>query len=342
MPRSAQNLFLALQFADASTLPELLRGMNRVPAMLADRSSNGDPPMCSSCTAPVKPRLDTDVRFLLNRWTPFSLLAQMATSPQLPARLHREMLLTAWARAALLHRYGLAEKLAPALAAAAPSLRSSLSAFQSARTPPAQHFAAALTFLLFPGMNPYFLSRTPYFTNVSPPIDKLEVSPGWEVNASNWWGVVGSKCTTAENPQGRGPSAWPLSFPWPLPDHQAMVWSSFGYQAYHPIFALLYSRGGPEPPPLLTSAQVAQAKQEWLQLTSLPPAQNLLASEVLGWVRAHPTDPRDPHALWLAAAATGKYMAEGPDQTTPQIHEQALHMLKTRYPDSTWAQTRLP
>ncbi|MGH9606123.1 MAG: hypothetical protein ACRD3N_10555, partial [Terracidiphilus sp.] len=111
---------------------------------------------------------------------------------------------------------------------------------------------------------------------------------------------------------------------------------------YQPIFALLYPSGGPEPPPLLTSTQLAQAEQEWRQLTSLPPAQNLLAGEVLAWARAHPADPRNPHALWLAAAATGKYMGECSDQTTPQLQRQAWHMLTARYPDSHWAQTPLP
>lgn len=102
------------------------------------------------------------------------------------------------------------------------------------------------------------------------------------------------------------------------------------------------NRGEPEPPPLLTSTQLARAKEKWHQLTSLPSAQNLLASEVLDWVRAHPADPRKPHVLWLAAAATGKYIADCPDQTTPQLQRQALHMLKTRYPDSNWALTPLP
>jgi hypothetical protein len=111
-------------------------------------------------------RLDSDSAWILNYETPFRLLEQAALGAEVPADLHRELLLTAFTRGLMLNR-DLTE-IAKALAAA-PVLEAASDADR--------RFAAAFLILHHPEARPYLASGIPRQT---PPgkIDNYR---------DNWW-----------------------------------------------------------------------------------------------------------------------------------------------------------
>jgi tetratricopeptide (TPR) repeat protein len=126
-PPSTANLFLALRFALARNLDELVENALRVPATVTDDLSSQQLPETDwgvgpASFDPVLPRFDDDSLVVLNRLLPVAMLAEAARSPKLTAKLRREVALAAWTRAALLGNTSVARSLAPEVEAIDPEL----------------------------------------------------------------------------------------------------------------------------------------------------------------------------------------------------------------------------
>lgn len=318
-PPSARNLFLALRFAAAARFSDLVAALPRVPALLADRADYGDPPECRGCALPSRPRLALDGLNFLNHFARLSLLARVGRDRRLPPRLRRQVLLSTWARAALLGRVRLARSVAPPLARLEPLLRSGLAAYSEARTPGARRFAATMLFLRFPGLNPYFLRRRRYWQTSAMPIQRLDRSPGDQVSAMNFWGFESGACGNRElSTEALIPPAWPL-----------------GGRLGSTLLSQVYGEEWPQPPPLVNRQDLRRATAQWDKLAALGPGADWLARQAIAWVRSHPRDPRDAEALARAAVATEKYMScENP--ANPALSRRASAMLAHRYPKSAW------
>jgi len=315
-PPSTVNLFAALRFDAARTLPELIAGMARTPAILADESTLGDLPMSNS--RPTEAQFDVGVRYVLNREVPLPMLTTLAFSPALPEPLHQKLLSTTWARAVLLKRAEVAERLGPAIARAIPEMKDGVTAYQAARTPDERQFTAAVTMLRLPGISPYFELRSSLNSADDLAINQFDPSDlsRWEMNASNWW-VGPEGCPSDRTSPRFGP---PFAV-------YATTYASSGRE-YRPEIGLLDPQGRVITPPLLTAAGLAESYTEYQQLMGLGPAVNVLAREVITWAEAHPADPRDAEALKLAVTATSKYMAACEDGQTQSLSHEANALLE--------------
>jgi hypothetical protein len=312
-PPSTANLFLALRFALAQNLSELFANAPRVPATITSENSSRQLPQPIWLPAGENPfdpsaaRFDDDALMVLNRFVPVTILSEAVHSPNLPENLRREIALTAWTRAVLLGDPTVARSLAPAVETFKPSLAASLQAYNSALTPAARRFAAALAVLRFPGLRPFI--TTPERATPIGQIDEYR---------DNWWGTVGPVCAPPNPNSGRfgypPPPRWPPVKPWML---------------------AIYPKGEVEPPAFLTAAERAEAADEWKRLIAIGTGPDYLSKEVVEWGRGHPSDPRVPEALALAVKST-RFGCQ--DQETGELSKAAFDLLHSRYPNSSWAQ----
>ena len=181
---STVNLFLALQFALAQELNELLENAPRLPATVTDDLTPSQLPVTDWSFLPrgidpAAPRFDGDSLAVLNRFLPIAMMEQAAHNPKLPKNLRQQVAVAAWTRALLLGNTEAARSLAPDVEALAPELRTSVQAYQSAGSAEEQTFAAALLILRFPGLSPFIntLER-------DIPMDKIRNS------CDGWWSVT--------------------------------------------------------------------------------------------------------------------------------------------------------
>jgi len=316
-PPSTVNMFLALRFALAQNLDELLENALRVPATVTDDLSRQQLPetdwqVAPASFDPVAPRFDDDSLVVLNRLLPVAVLAEAARSPKLTAKLRREVALAAWTRAALLGNTSVAHSLAPEVEAINPGLRGSVQAYDSAATPADQRFAAVLTMLRFPGLRPFVttMERTT-------PIGEIIGS------GESWWDLAGPPCVYPQvfpsfNSQPPKPPD-PLSL-WPKVDD---------------VFWSIYPKDKVKPPAFLTAEDAAEAAQESRQLVEIGVAPDYLSKEAIAWAKTHPADPRSPEGLALAVRSTRWGCI---DKETGEYSKEAFDLLHGRYPKSTWAQ----
>jgi hypothetical protein len=316
-PPSTVNLFLALRFALAQNLDEVLENALRVPATVTDDLSRQQLPetdwrVAPASFDPVAPRFDDDSLVVLNRLLPVAMLAEAARSPKLTAKLRREVALAAWTRAALLGKTSVAHSLAPEVEAVNPELRVSVQAYDSAVTPADRRFAAVLAMLRFPGLSPFVTTM-----ERSTPIDKITGS------GESWWDLAGPPCVY--------PQVFPSSNSQPPePPDPLSQWPRLG-----PELGEIYPGGHVKPPAFLTARDREEAAQESRQLVDLGRAPDYLSKEAIAWAERRPSDPRAPEALALAVRSTRWGCT---DKETGQYSKAAFDLLHGRYPKSTWAQ----
>jgi hypothetical protein len=318
-PPSTMNLFLALRFELAQNLDELFASAVRIPATITDQDTGAQLPKTiwtDDSFDPSAARFHDDSLFVLNRLLPVALLAKAARSPKLPATLRHQVALAAWTRAALLGNADVARSLAPEVEAIDPRLGASVEAYNSAATPEARRFAAALATLRFPGLRP-FITTLERVT----PIDEIDSF------RENWWDVGVPPCGLS---RGLGILVLQVDSQSGKPPDPLTAWPPVG-----PVFLGIYPGGKVKPPAFLTAAERAQAEQESKQLVALGAAPDYLSSEAIAWAKTHPGDPRVPEALALAVKSTRFGCT---DKDTAQFSKAAFDLLHRRYPKSSWAQ----
>lgn len=309
-PPSAVNLFLALRFKLARNLSEMASSSPRTAATITSANSSKQMPepiwVPDGSFDPNAPRFDSDALTVFNRFLPVTLLADVAQSRKMPENLRKDIALAAWVRAAMLGQPSVARSLAPLVAAINPQLEASVEAYDSARSASAQHFAAALAVLRFPGLRP-FITTPERWT----PIDQIDEF------RDNWWGTLGPVCVPPNAYSGR--SGYPPPPQWPEPD--------LALQS-------MYTAGKVTPPGFLTARERAQASREWHELLADSPGPDYLTRQVLSWAKTHPSDPRVPESLALAVKSARVGCV---DQATGALSKAAFDLLHQRYSQSSWA-----
>jgi hypothetical protein len=308
MPRSAQNLFLALRTTYARDLGEFLKYAARVPV---ETGYAGFGPFDASSFPPEGSLwFDSDGLTVLNQQMTPATLTEVAESKVLPVYLRREVARGAWTRALLLGDDQAALKLAPVLAALQPELRSGLHSFTGASTTDARRFAGTLLILRFPGLRPYITS--PERSTPTNRVDNLR---------ENWW-ARGSPCGWAW-----GQGSWDVPQTGPQPDTPP-------WPMLESPLTELYPAGTVPPPSFLSHAEVASAARDWARTRALPVASIVLGEEVLAWAKTHPEDKSVPEALALAIRA-GHFGCADPDRW--KVSKAAFDLLQQKYPESSWA-----
>lgn len=313
-PASALNQFLALRFAVAVNLDELLKASVRTPATVTLSTSRFDLPVAPPLPWEETPAaaLGDDAVFVLNRQLPLSVLAQAAVSPAISPKFRRKITLPVWTRALLLQDAAVARRLEPAVRRIEPELRPEIRAYDSASTPEARRFSAALAMLRFPGLRPYITAE-----------DRDDDLQEGDLLRENWWDTGGPPCVYPHYTPLPGQPAFkppdPVTF-WPR---------------ITPVIASLYPGGRIPPPEFLRADEREKAGSEWRTLALLGPGQNYLSGVVIAWAKEHPGDPRNPEALARAVRATRVGCT---DQTTGGYSKQAFDLLHRRYPKTRWAQ----
>ncbi len=181
LPASALNLLLAQRMSLARNLEEFLQTAQRKPAGFSDDSDGRELPEEQSETKENTKGgelfFDQDAASVFNKAMPMSLMRDAARSRILAPNLRRDVIQSAFVRAALIDDRETAVQAASLLQEMHPELKEFLAAYQMAATADARRFAAAYLSLKFPGLRPY----------VSYGIGRT--SPMNEVDSyrDNWW-----------------------------------------------------------------------------------------------------------------------------------------------------------
>ena len=120
----------------------------------------GDPPQLDHSL-----EFDEDSVYVLNRQVPLTMLAEAASSPNLPANLRQDLVLSAWTRSVVLEDGTTAAKLAPLLPAPLSGVAGT-------------GFPATLAILRNPGLRPY----------LAPGLSRLASFNVLDNYRDNWWG----------------------------------------------------------------------------------------------------------------------------------------------------------
>lgn len=311
VPRSTVNLYTAMKFELALNLGELFASAPRVPALVTDPSEAGELPSegYNGYNA-SEPRFDGDALTVFNRFLPVALLAKAVVDAKVPQSLRHEIALAAWTRAALLGDSDVARSLAPAVETFEPESRPSVQAYDAAKTRAARRFAAVLTALRFPGLQPFVLTYKRAEWGGITPLSQINNY------RNNWWGTQGPECTrSAYNAR----SGYINAPPWPT---------------ISPVIQSIYPGGKINPPAFLSERDRAEAAREWQRLMAISPAPDYLSTQALAWAKAHPSDPRNPEALALAVRSTRFGCT---DERTGELSKAAFDLLHRRDPNSSWA-----
>ena len=307
-PISSQNLFLAFRLKLASDLAEFLEYAPRTPTGITFDMDSMETPEDLENNKELKDYVD-DLTFLnvdssrvLDEQMPLSLLKEVSANEILPENIRQEIAKGTWVRAILLNNEKISREMSPILANLVPELKEYLDVYISAKDSEARKFAAIFMFLKFPGLQPYAGSGL------------ARMTPLGEIDSyrDNWW--TSFKQEGDENGADR-------------------EYYSMGYAITGPI-KILYPEDDPWFPDFLTGAQKALAREEWKELYQIETAPNYLCSQVIGWAKKNPNDPRVPEALHLAVKSTRYGIT---DKDTSGFSKQAFQLLHKQYPKSEWA-----
>ncbi len=301
---SARNQFLALRMTLATSLDDWLRHALRRPVDLGGYQYASTGP---ESDAGAHVFFDSDASVVLTEKLPLSWLADAAQSPAVPAALRNQIAIAVWTRAILLRNAAVARRITPVLASLAPELRSSLTAYASAKSDAQRNFAASFLFLHFPGMRPFVPAGAPRWSIFAGP----EPLAAIDTFRNNWWCLMGRSPTDT---QGQ--------------------WNYYTmYTRLSSPLREIYPDGKIPSPAFLNASERAAAAREWSALESLPAAPSWLGQQTLAWAKAHPNDPRVPEALHLVVRAT-RYGCN--DSDSGKYSRQAFTLLHKRYPNSPW------
>lgn len=338
---SAINLFLTLSTATAPGLDDWLATVPRIPAgessydngediapntILAstDDAVRGTQPATveDDCgkkfpANTVLPLFDTDAAVVLNRDMPLRLLAEAAEGSTLPENLRFQVAQAAWARAVLLEKPEIAQRMTPILIACRSAWKPVLTAYDSATTVDARHATGLLALMRFASTVP----------SVWDGEDRRGGFATYDEFRENWW------CSTVPKP-GQTVDADPEPpiragyTPPPAPNVKV-----------------------PAPPPFLTQADLNDARTEVAALERIPRASTYFAQEALAWQKLHPADPRTPDILGEADRVVRNSCRKDPpydehgaphldptDMTlTSNLARALFETLQRSYASSSWA-----
>jgi hypothetical protein len=242
---------------------------------------------------------------------PLSALVSLALESTWPKQLRFEFAMAVWTRGVLLDRPEEAHRLTPILIEGEPGWKSWLTAFDAASTPPStaastpddRQVRALLALMRFPSVRPYINSGA----------GREEGFVGYSSYRDNWW------CAGIGIDQN-------------APD-------TFTYSGSYNIgFGGNTSASPKRPqqqlPSFITPAMATEAHQEHAQLETIGDAPGYFGRSALAWVKAHPTDKRNPELLGFAFRA----MRNGCNlEAYTQQRHQVFDTLHTLYPQSEWA-----
>ncbi len=160
--KSVVNLFRGLRLMAAPNIDEFLKLAPRQPTLITDQMNIGEEPEIKGGGWAQKQfpsslfRFAPDSTGILNRRVPLKILREAATNNALPAHLHRELLLTAFARAVILKED--AADLARSLSTAAPEIENFAATYQKESTAEGRRFAGVFFLLHQPDVRPFLVS----------------------------------------------------------------------------------------------------------------------------------------------------------------------------------------
>jgi hypothetical protein len=303
MGASSKNHFRNEQMMLAKDLPEFIRHIHGIPAMVddwceskdcqqiyfANKPGSGNP---SSSKQEMLPQFDSRSARFLNTKLPLSLLVEMATSTELPENLRHRLALAVWVRAALLDDVENAKRVAPGAIEARPALKALIENFASATDAKTRRFAAVFALLQNPGLRPYvdasFVRDTP--------LDRIDNY------RDNWWcDDMGAQTETT---------------------------------AFEKSYSLEPGKAE-ERPSFLSNEQIVSADKEFSDLLKDIPSTDFLARTTSEWSRQHLDDPRVPEALHLTVRASR--FACGSSKQHGKYSREAFSLLHKHFPKSKWA-----
>jgi len=264
---SSVNLFRHLRMLASPDFHDFVAFAVRKPVLLTTTEDEGEFPSAGTTwltreLAPFRAqesRLDRDSTWILNHKTPFRMLEETALDGEMPPDLHRELLLTAFARGLMLNR-DLTE-ITKALAASDPSFTAYATPLLEAASNEDRRFSAAFLILHHPEARPYLASGIP-----------RQTAPGKIDNyRDNWW------CA--------------MDLDTPL-DSRANIERFFGEDP-------IDSPANHDIPGFLSGKISSGAQGEFSRLWESGNATDFLGSIVLAYSKGHRNDPRVPEALHL-------------------------------------------
>ncbi len=261
---SSVNLFRGLRMLAAPALDDFLQFAVRKPLMITWQENIPEAPNFDAREEPTGPvrfasGFDRDAARVLNRETPFRLLASAALGDSLPAGLRREALTVAFTRGLMLDK-DLSE-IARKLAATESDLAPLTEGYLRETTAEGRRFAAAFLVLHRPESRPYFASNV---SRQTPP-GKLDSF------RDNWW------C--------------PLDIDADLDSRANMGdWDTSGP-------TVLQRSTRDVTPEFLSGDVAAEAKSEFARLGAMHAATDFLGGVVFRYAESNRDDPRIPEAL---------------------------------------------
>lgn len=256
---------------------------------------------------------DEEACTAFNYWLPLDYWLAAARNPALPMRLRSQLALSGWTRAVLVDRDSAALAITPTLTELVPGIAEDARAYARARTLAERHFAATMLILRTPGASPY----------LEPGIGRTEPPRGIDRYGDNWWrptrpmdATVDSSAEPGVDSAGVAPSQLLRATHTP-----------------HHAHGILIDEPGTVALDFLTISDRRSLGREIARLFAVLPSPDWMASRVLSYARAHPTDSRVPEALHLAVRATQMGF---PSARTQQLSLEAFTLLHRRYPGSPW------
>jgi hypothetical protein len=298
---TSRNLLLAERTMVAADLPDVGRlAPRQSPCLTDDDSAKGCLAGDFMMEFPAGSVLRPDVRFgddaaaIIDR-LPLAPRAQLAQDAALPPALRLDLGLTTWVRAVLLQDMATADRLAAALRPLLPQMDNEWQAFLAAKAGQDKRFAAWFILAKIPGLDTDLRG-----TYTRPQGTVADFDGHWH----DWlYAAAGAPPVPPPAIEGDivcfgmcGPGAFPLRLPGFVADAAAQAATERG-------------RFAPRDP--------SSAVSVW--------------EDVLTYVKAHPSDPRSPEALyWLVRVSR---FGTGHNRSSYR----AFLLLHQRYPASTWA-----
>ena len=236
---------------------------------------------------------DEDAVEAFNKAVPLSLWLNATSNPLLTRDLQAQIAQAGWVRAVILGDQSAARPLAERLRTLQPELKAEMSTYLATKDAAAANFNAVYLMLHAPGFEPQVRSGSGRETDI---LKRDELR-------DNWWNLTTHRMYYADT------SVNPAQFD-------------------------LYPKEPFYPEGFLPPDQRQAGDAEWAKIGALAgKSVDYLCGQAIAWAKAHPDEPRNPHALYLCVEATHY----GPTEPKNPYSKQAFDLLHKRYPKSEWA-----
>jgi hypothetical protein len=302
-PRSAVNHFRSLNMLTAPDLAGFLKFAQRLPVMVTsdmnmgeteDSIYSGAPPTISQ----KLPRWYRDSIKVFNERTPLAIWRTAAANPDLPAHLHQELSMAAFARATLLEDDAALKELAPIVGENFKEGRRYTTKLAEEQTEAGRHFAGVFFLLHYANVRPFLTSGVTWHVPSSPSLELSEM----DSYVNNWWCALDSRYELDWDGSNR------------LQEEDADTAASRAS--------------------FLQPADLEKGKSEFARLAATGVGPDYLVRQALQWAQAHPEDPRSPEALAFAVRTTRYGCAS---KYSGELSRQAHALLHSKFARTTWA-----